>query len=207
MNRLERAVSEKGPNGEKSCSHMESWEPPSDKLRQLLLEEHPLETWLSKDGPIVAYAKYYIGRCKNYNWDQRVYNIYLKTVRNLGRARRPMFVGRKWDPPAPPGKETSYREATQLLSIFVQFFELPNRNLLHKLIYLLPARSFTGLARVGSSLARIGRVDNDIKRLRRDWKRDIPSSARVKILSQVRFMTINILITSHNYFLLKLLID
>ena len=94
MNRLERAVSEKGPNGEKSCSHMETWEPPSDKLRQLLLEEHPLENWLSKDGPIVAYAKYYIGRCKNYNWDQRVYNIYLKTVRNLGRAR-PMFVGRK----------------------------------------------------------------------------------------------------------------
>ena len=32
MAKLEAAVEEKGPNGEKSCSDMASWEPPSDKL-------------------------------------------------------------------------------------------------------------------------------------------------------------------------------
>jgi len=94
MFRLEKAVSEKGPNGAKSCSEMDSWEPPSDKLRGLLLEDHTLEIWLSKDGPIVSYAEYYIGRCKNYNWDQRVFNIYRKTTRNIGRARRPHFGGK-----------------------------------------------------------------------------------------------------------------
>merc|ERR1712050_211986 len=91
MLKLEKAVSEKGPNGEKSCSDMETWEPPSEKLRNLLLEEHDLATWLSKKGPIVAYAQYYIGKCKNYNWDRRVHNIYMKTIKNLGRARRPHF--------------------------------------------------------------------------------------------------------------------
>lgn len=100
MIRLEKAVSEKGPLGEKSCSDMESWEPPSDKLRSLLLEEHSLEKWLSKGGPIVSYAQYYIGRCKNYNWDQRVNNIWMKTVKNLGRARRPHFGGNLFGGPS-----------------------------------------------------------------------------------------------------------
>merc|ERR1712050_214139 len=42
MLKLEKAVSEKGPNGEKSCSDMQTWELPSEKLRNLLLEEHDL---------------------------------------------------------------------------------------------------------------------------------------------------------------------
>jgi len=91
MGKLEAAVSEKGPNGEKSCSDMTTWEPPSDKLRAMLLEEHELETWLSKSGPIVAYAEYYIGLCKNYNWDKRVFNIWKKTLNNMGRVKRIRF--------------------------------------------------------------------------------------------------------------------
>ena len=33
LDKLEKAVETKGPNGEKSCSHMETFEPPNDKLR------------------------------------------------------------------------------------------------------------------------------------------------------------------------------
>ena len=33
LDKLENAVETKGPNGEKSCSHMETFEPPNDKLR------------------------------------------------------------------------------------------------------------------------------------------------------------------------------
>ena len=33
LDKLEKAVETKGPNGEKSCSHMDTFEPPNDKLR------------------------------------------------------------------------------------------------------------------------------------------------------------------------------
>ena len=61
------------------------------ELRKILEESHTLEEWLSKDGPIVQYAEYYIGKCKNYRWDHRVSSIYNKTKKNLGRARAPRF--------------------------------------------------------------------------------------------------------------------
>jgi hypothetical protein len=91
LDKLEKAVDAKGPNGEKSCSHMKVFLPPSDHLRKILEESHTLEEWLSTKGPIVEYARYYIGKCKNYRWDLRVSNIYKKTTKNIGRARAPLF--------------------------------------------------------------------------------------------------------------------
>jgi len=91
LDKLEQAVAMKGPSGEKTCSDMETFEPPSEKLRKILEESHTLEEWLSRKGPIVQYAEYYIGKCKNYRWDLRVSNIYNKTKKNLGRARAPRF--------------------------------------------------------------------------------------------------------------------
>ena len=91
LNKLETAVEEKGPNGEKSCSDMKTFVPPDDKLSQILSKQHTLERWLSKEGPIVRYANYYIGKCKNYKWDERVSRIYQKTSKNLGRARALKF--------------------------------------------------------------------------------------------------------------------
>jgi hypothetical protein len=70
---------------------MEDWQPPSLKLKQILAEDHSLEGWLATDGPIVQYAAHYIGQCKNYKWDERVKNVYNKTLKNLGRARKPKF--------------------------------------------------------------------------------------------------------------------
>lgn len=84
-------ISIQGPLGSKSCSDMEDWQPPSQKLKQILAEDHTLEGWLAEDGPIVQYAAYYIGECKNYKWDKRVKNVYAKTTKNLGRARKPKF--------------------------------------------------------------------------------------------------------------------
>jgi hypothetical protein len=89
--KLEEAISIKGPGTPKSCSDMEDWQPPSLKLKQILAEDHSLEGWLATDGPIVQYAAHYIGQCKNYKWDERVKNVYNKTLKNLGRARKPKF--------------------------------------------------------------------------------------------------------------------
>ena len=76
---------------ERAFNHANSWYELWEKLRRMLLEEHELETWLSKQGPIVAYAEYYIGLCKNYNWDKRVFNIWNKTLKNMGRVKRIRF--------------------------------------------------------------------------------------------------------------------
>ena len=91
MQKLEDAIAKRGPLADKSCSDLESWEPPSDKLRAILAEDHDLKEWLSKTGPIVAYAEYYIGECKNYTWDKRVYNIYKKTLKNQGTLGKMRF--------------------------------------------------------------------------------------------------------------------
>ena len=40
LDKLEKAVETKGPNGEKSCSHMETFEPPNDKLRIVSLYDN-----------------------------------------------------------------------------------------------------------------------------------------------------------------------
>jgi len=87
LDKLESAVDLKGPNGEKSCSDMETFEKPDERLGKILSEDHTLATWLSKTGPIVQYAEYYIGKCKNYKWDVRVSRIYEKSVKNLGRIK------------------------------------------------------------------------------------------------------------------------
>lgn len=91
LNKLERAVEEKGPNGEKSCSKMETFLAPDQQLRKILEDSHTLKRWLAKDGPIVKYAEYYIGECKNYRWDLRVESIWNKTKKNIGTVRALRF--------------------------------------------------------------------------------------------------------------------
>jgi len=91
LNNLEQAVDEKGPNGEKSCSDMETFLAPDDQLRKILEANHTLEKWLAADGPIVKYAEYYIGECKNYRWDLRVDRIWQKTMKNIGTVRALRF--------------------------------------------------------------------------------------------------------------------
>lgn len=93
LNNLETAVDEKGPNGEKSCSDMETFLKPDEQLRKILEAQHTLERWLAIDGPIVQYAEYYIGKCKNYKWDDRVQNIWKKTQKNIGTVRAIRFGG------------------------------------------------------------------------------------------------------------------
>jgi hypothetical protein len=91
ITKLEKAIAQKGPNGEKSCSDWTVWVPPNDALRDILLQQHDLKVWLAKDGPIVQYAEYYIGKCKNYNWPRRVNNIYQKSVKAMLSRRRTHF--------------------------------------------------------------------------------------------------------------------
>ena len=61
------------------------------KKSKILSEEHTLAEWLGEKGPIVQYAEYYIGKCKNYRWDTRVTNIYEKSVKHFGRIRALRF--------------------------------------------------------------------------------------------------------------------
>lgn len=87
LSKLESAITNKGPTGSKACTEWDSWVPPSKLLKETLDQEHALEYWLARDGPIVKYAKYYIGACRNYNWPKRVNNIWKKTTKKIGRAR------------------------------------------------------------------------------------------------------------------------
>jgi len=61
------------------------------KIRKILEADHTLKKWLAKDGPIVKYAEYYIGECKNYRWDLRVESIWNKTKKNIGTVRALRF--------------------------------------------------------------------------------------------------------------------